>query len=133
MINTESKKIKLIDFGSCMPLQIEPVNVFYGTQKFSSPEALETKSYRLEDQEVWALGTLLYVLLFKMDPFINDEEIINFDIKKRIRKLRTGSPSISPIPISDNAYDLIIALMQKDPVNRPNLLAIRQFDFFVLK
>lgn len=130
MIHKSLRKIKLIDFGSCMPLQKDNVTTFYGTQKFASPEALQHKSYKLQSQEVWALGSLLYVLLFKMDPFVSDDEILHLDIEKRIRKLMNGSRNVSPIPISEEACELIISMLDKDPARRPFVSDIKKFDFF---
>ncbi|KAI8918040.1 kinase-like domain-containing protein, partial [Entophlyctis helioformis] len=77
MIHTKTREIKLIDFGSTTKL--EPgisTNIFYGTKKFAAPEAIQGKSYFPDAHEVWALGTLLYVLLFKMDPFKSDDEVL---------------------------------------------------------
>lgn len=130
MIHTVTRKIKLIDFGSTMPLGKELVTAFYGTQKFAAPEALTKRPYRLDKQEVWAMGTLLYVLLFKLDPFSNDEEILAVDIESRMRKFRKGTPGCSPINISDDACDLILALLDKDADRRPFVSEIRSFAFF---
>ena len=71
MIHPKTLEVKLIDFGSTMLVSDEPTAVFYGTQKFAAPEAIREIPYVLEKQEVWALGTLLYVMIFKMDPFEN--------------------------------------------------------------
>ncbi|KAI8905184.1 kinase-like domain-containing protein, partial [Gorgonomyces haynaldii] len=130
MIHTQSRTIKLIDFGSTMRLQAKPVTVFYGTQKFACPEAVATKSYLLESQEVWALGTLLYVLLFKMDPFAGDNEIVDLDISKRIKRLTEGSETLPAIPISAAAQELLVALLQKNWRDRPEIGEIREFAFF---
>jgi Protein kinase domain len=131
MIHTASRKIKLIDFGSARPLQALPVTIFYGTQKFASPEALTgNKEYNLSQQEVWSLGTLLYVLLFKMDPFVSDDEVRTLDLKKRIHKLRTGGGSVEPIVISDDACELLLVLLDRSPSRRPTIFEVKSFPFF---
>lgn len=60
MIHGASRAIRLIDFGSAMRTQSDMVSSFYGTQKFSCPEAIVSKEYHLEHQEVWALGRLIW-------------------------------------------------------------------------
>lgn len=132
MINKKNLELKLIDFGSTVPLTSTPTTTFYGTQKFSSPEALCNQSYVLAEQEVWALGTLLYVLLFKMDPFANDEEIVDLEISIRIHALRTRSygKNNPPIQISDEAADSIIQMLSKNPDERPTVGSLLDLPIF---
>ncbi|KAI8825072.1 kinase-like domain-containing protein [Fimicolochytrium jonesii] len=85
MINTRTRQTKLIDFGSTTQLiPGKTTDIFYGTRKFASPEAAQGHSYYPESQEVWTLGTLLFVMLFKMDPFKDDEEIVDVDMEDKI-------------------------------------------------
>ena len=132
MINKKTLEIKLIDFGSTVPLTSTPTTTFYGTQKFSSPEALSNQFYVLEEQEVWALGTLLYVLLFKMDPFANDEEILDLNISHRIRALRTRTygKNNPPIQISDEAAESITMMLSKVPEERPQIAQLLDLSIF---
>ncbi|KAH6568145.1 hypothetical protein BASA50_002411 [Batrachochytrium salamandrivorans] len=142
MIHTKTREIKLIDFGSTTHLKPgEPTNIFYGTKKFSSPEALYGKSYFPASQEIWALGTLLYVLLFQMDPFKDDIEVEELNIKHRIERLCSpldlnssrAKQGHSPIVVSDEAVELMSSLMYKDYHNRPTMENIIKFDFFKKK
>eukprot|EP00842_Homolaphlyctis_polyrhiza_P005356 jgi/Hompol1/5821/HPOL_004752-RA len=136
MIHTQTRETKLIDFGSTTPLERNNrTQVFYGTKKFAAPEALEGSGYYADAQEVWALGTLLYVLLFKMDPFKSDNEIMELDIERRIQRLRTTHPSAhgktpQPIFVSNQAVELLVALMQKNYDRRPAIDEILGFPFF---
>ena len=74
-------------------------------------------------------GTLLYVLLFKMDPFANDQEIVDLDITKRILRLRNGSGDFSPILISDSACSLVTEMLRKEGNDRPKIKEIKKFAF----
>jgi serine/threonine protein kinase len=132
MINKKNLELKLIDFGSTVPLTSTPTTIFYGTQKFSSPEALCNQSYVLAEQEIWALGTLLYVLLFKMDPFANDEEIMDLDISIRMHALRTRpyGKNNPPIQISDDAAESIIQMLSKNPEDRPRVENLMELPIF---
>jgi len=110
MINTQTKKIKLIDFGSMT--RVEPgktCSLFYGTKKFAAPEAVQAQPYHPKCQEIWVLGTLLFVLLFKADPFQTDAEIINEDIKYRILRMADIG-----LVISKEATELLSGMMEKD-------------------
>jgi serine/threonine protein kinase len=134
MINSNTLEIKLIDFGSTMPVCELPTTTFYGTQKFSCPEALGGNPYVLAQQEVWALGTLLYVMLFKMDPFACDEEILELEIERRIKRLRSApyGNGCPPIEISDEAVDALCVMLSKEPYDRPNVEDLLEMPFFDL-
>ena len=133
MINKHTLEIKLIDFGSTFPLSDKLATIFYGTQKFSAPEALNGNPYVLEEQEVWALGTLLYVLLFKMDPFSDDEEIMSLNISKRIRRLlnKTNDDGTPKYDISEQAVEALVMMLSKDPIGRPKVAELLNMDFFI--
>lgn len=123
MINKRTLEVKLIDFGSTIPLTYKKTTTFYGTQKFSSPEALGGNAYVLSEQEVWTIGTLLYVLLFKMDPFGGDEEILSLNIGERIERLQ-GGPSVKDCPtvvIGERSAEAIKDMLNKDPLERPKI------------
>ena len=38
---------------------------------YAAPEVLSGKSYRGKEQDVWALGVLLYTIIYKENPFYN--------------------------------------------------------------
>lgn len=108
----------------------QKITLFYGTKKFSSPEALFGDPYDPAAQEVWCLGTLLYVLLFKMDPFKDDKEILRLDIWGRIERLRACGRQGGGADISDRARDLLVALLNKDSKRRIKCDDILDFSFF---
>lgn len=129
MINAKTREIKLIDFGSATPITPDGVcEVFYGTKKFACPEAVLGKPYLPGAQETWALGTLYYVLLFRMDPFKTDEDIVNLDIKVKIasvlRRSKEQNNNVDIFNISDNSISLLEKLLSKDPLKRPTITEI---------
>lgn len=126
MINVKTHQVKLIDFGSLTELERGvTVKSFYGTKKFSSPEALKG-SYLPEFQEVWALGSLFYVLLFKMDPFKNDDEVLQLDLSKRIERIRLYGVNGQHVHVSDKSVIAILKMMDKDWSRRPRVDQIRK-------
>jgi serine/threonine protein kinase len=121
MINVKTRQVKLIDFGSLTELQRGVhIKSFYGTKKFSSPEALGGL-YSPELQEVWALGSLYYVLLFKMDPFKNDDEVLSLDIGKRIERILTYGINGKMLDISEASVQSIRLMLEKDWGRRPRV------------
>ncbi|KAI8801869.1 kinase-like domain-containing protein [Cladochytrium replicatum] len=131
MINTKTKQIKLIDFGSATALGPGTTcKHFYGTKKFAAPEALCGDPYPAATQEVWALGTLLYVLLFKMDPFKTDEEVVGMELSRRITRLRNLGRSNGGVDISDDAVDALTAMLHKDHTRRIKMEGILRLRFF---
>ncbi|KAK5243649.1 serine/threonine protein kinase, partial [Exophiala xenobiotica] len=58
-------RIKLIDFGSAAYIKNGPFDVFVGTIDYAAPEVLQGKSYGGKEQDVWALGILLYTTAYK--------------------------------------------------------------------
>lgn len=75
----EKYRIKLIDFGSTAFVaqnKSQYFTKFNGTAHFASPEIAYGKPYRGPEAEVWALGVLLYTLVYGENPFANRAEII---------------------------------------------------------
>lgn len=42
---------------------------------YAAPEVLAGKSYKGKEQDVWALGVLLYTICYKENPFYNVSKI----------------------------------------------------------
>lgn len=72
----------MIDFGSSsrIPLKKECYfKTYNGTPEYASPEIVKGLSYQGPEAEVWALGVLLYIIVFAQFPFIDSEDIASFD------------------------------------------------------
>ncbi|KAJ3410503.1 hypothetical protein HDV05_003693 [Chytridiales sp. JEL 0842] len=103
--------VKLIDFGSAA---VEPkghpnclFDRFYGTVQYASPEILRGEQYRGRATDVWAMGVLLYTILFGEVPFATSEQA-------------TSAPFKSPrFKIHPEALKLIAWMLEKDPRKRP--------------
>ena len=120
LINPATLAIKILDLGSATYTNNIPSTLFYGTKKFASPECAQGLPYQLGHQEVWALGSLLYVMLFKADPFRDEKEIVGLEIDRKIRRQR--------VTISKEAEDAIVSMMSKDPLERitiPDVLNLK--------
>ncbi|KAI8918727.1 hypothetical protein BC831DRAFT_482662 [Entophlyctis helioformis] len=104
-------KIKLIDFGSasCIPSNPDKYfTKFNGTAHFASPEIANGNAYRGPEAEVWALGVLLYTIVFGENPFQNRTEIIKGQYHY-------------PSKISADLRDLLDSMLCYDMTKRANI------------
>jgi serine/threonine protein kinase len=90
----EKYNVKLIDFGSTtrMPAADDCANyfsLFNGTLHFAAPEILQGNTYRGPEAEVWALGVLLYTLMYGENPFQTPEDIVDMKIRYPSKPERT--------------------------------------------
>lgn len=69
--------LKVIDFGSAAFVKQGPFDVFVGTIDYAAPEVLAGKPYSGKPQDVWALGILLYTIVFRENPFYSVDEIMS--------------------------------------------------------
>ncbi|KAF7715564.1 Uncharacterized protein PECH_000452 [Penicillium ucsense] len=99
-------RIKLIDFGSAAYIKNGPFDVFVGTIDYAAPEVLQGKSYRGKEQDIWALGILLYTVVYKENPFYNVDEILDHPLR------------IPFLPFSEACIDLIRKMLDRDVDNR---------------
>ncbi|KAH8692891.1 putative serine/threonine protein kinase [Talaromyces proteolyticus] len=99
-------RIKLIDFGSAAYIKNGPFDVFVGTIDYAAPEVLQGKSYRGKEQDVWALGILLYTIVYKENPFYNIDEILDHPLR------------VPFLPFSEDCIDLIRKMLDRDVDNR---------------
>lgn len=109
--------IKLIDFGSAAYIKNGPFDVFVGTIDYAAPEVLQGRSYKGKEQDVWALGVLLYTICYKENPFYNIDEIMD-------RELRI------PFVTSEASLDLIKMMLDRDVERRPTIEQVLDHEWF---
>ncbi|KAI9041194.1 serine/threonine-protein kinase [Aspergillus affinis] len=107
-------RIKLIDFGSAAYIKNGPFDVFVGTIDYAAPEVLQGKSYRGKEQDIWALGILLYTIVYKENPFYNVDEILDHPLR------------IPFLPFSEDCIDLIRRMLDRDVDNRLTITEIME-------
>ncbi|OAA74145.1 serine/threonine protein kinase [Cordyceps fumosorosea ARSEF 2679] len=92
--------IKLIDFGSAAYIRSGPFDVFVGTIDYAAPEVLAGQPYDGKPQDVWALGILLYTIIYKENPFYSIDEIMDRDLRL-------------PFTMSPESIDLIRCMLSR--------------------
>ncbi|KAH6998536.1 hypothetical protein BKA56DRAFT_639324 [Ilyonectria sp. MPI-CAGE-AT-0026] len=97
--------IKIIDFGSAAYIKSGPFDVFVGTIDYAAPEVLAGKPYGGTEQDVWALGILLYTIVYKENPFYSIDEIMDRDLR-------------IPFILSEESIDLIRCMLERDVTKR---------------
>ncbi len=123
-------KVKLIDFGSATYIKNGPFDVFVGTIgkplgfplykillmiiiDYAAPEVLQGKSYRGKEQDIWALGILLYTLIYKENPFYSIDEILDHELR-------------IPWIMSEPSIDLIKAMLNRDVDQRLSIMQVKE-------
>ncbi|PFH58976.1 hypothetical protein XA68_12952 [Ophiocordyceps unilateralis] len=103
--------IKLIDFGSAAYVKSGPFDVFVGTIDYAAPEVLAGKPYGGKEQDVWALGILLYTIIYKENPFYSIDEIMDRDLRV-------------PFTMSDDSIDLVRCMLNRDVKERLDITQV---------
>ncbi|WPG98422.1 Serine/threonine-protein kinase ppk6 [Acrodontium crateriforme] len=109
-------KVKLVDFGSAAYIKSGPFDVFVGTIDYAAPEVLRGLPYRGKEQDVWALGILLYTIVYKENPFYSIDEIMDHDLRV-------------PYVLSEECIDLIRKMLDRDVERRIGIQAVLEHDW----
>ena len=72
---------------------------------YAAPEVLAGRPYRGKEQDVWALGILLYTIVYKENPFYSIDEIMDRDLRV-------------PYIMSEDSIDLIRMMLDRDVDSR---------------
>lgn len=111
--------IRLIDFGTAKNLANTALNGpnFVGTPEYMPPEVIDNKEATTAS-DLWAVGCIMYQLLTGETPFSGGSAYLTF------LRVQDGSVHV-PEFISEDARDLIVRLLQPDPMSRPDIHQIK--------
>merc|ERR1712126_325559 len=113
LIDLNTLKIKLIDFGSGAFMENKMYREFQGTRVYSPPEWINYRVYTPEALTVWSLGILLYDILCGDVPFECDQHITSANL--------TWFPQLT---LSQDAKSLIKTCLTVDPHQRISLAQV---------
>lgn len=115
---TEGKAWKLIDFGFAVSAE-ETLKSPCSTLDYTAPEAIETaygnvEFYTGQPTDIWALGILLYELIFGKPPFYKKTYTGTYE---SIRNDNVVFPDTPP-GVPENVKNLIVKMLDKNPKTR---------------
>eukprot|EP00826_Nyctotherus_ovalis_P043249 TRINITY_DN4533_c0_g1_i4.p1 TRINITY_DN4533_c0_g1~~TRINITY_DN4533_c0_g1_i4.p1 ORF type:complete len:532 (-),score=128.88 TRINITY_DN4533_c0_g1_i4:99-1694(-) len=118
MLIAETGQLKLCDFGCCARFNDKAKVTFCGTIEYMAPEVLR-REHCNEKTDIWSLGILLYEMLHGRAPYQGRRE------KGTIKQILYSKPLFGRI--SEDAKEVIEALLSNDPSERPEAWEIFYF------
>lgn len=113
-------QIKLGDMGSATKLESKDTKRAFkiGTMGYMSPEMLSGEPFGLP-YDIWSLGSLFYCMLTFSLPFWDKDQ------KKWKKRVIEDTVDLSAskyfLRVSDEAKDLMLGMLEKDPDKRLNI------------
>lgn len=123
----EELSVKVIDFGIsgvCTAFQADKVDA--GTIVYMPPEAFSGVPLTTSPSiDVWAIGLMMYAMLFGTLPFYSDNEK---QLKEKIKTAKITFPS--DVALTDMGRDLLLSMLDRDPKKRLELLNFMNTEYF---
>ena len=120
LLTDNRKTLKISDFGFAKSMTSEQsmAQTMCGTPYYMAPEIMQNKKY-LSKADLWSVGIIMYEMAYGMYPY---KDVSGpFDLRDKIEKIDIVYPSYpeeTDNELSEDALDLLKALLQKDPTNR---------------
>jgi len=128
----------LADFGSARRARVNVANrqqamaLMEEAEKFASapyraPELWDLPTHTQLDEkvDVWALGCLLYAIMYRESPFEFNLEETGGSLALAVLSGRIRWPEEGPLAYPDTLHQLVLFMLQADPVVRPNVSEVR--------
>ena len=78
----ENGRIGLIDFGSAAYFKEgRKFDTFCGTLDYCAPEIVKGMPYEGPPQDIYCLGIVLYILIYKANPFVDIDKILDHNLE----------------------------------------------------
>ena len=115
MIDPDTGRVKLIDFGAGAWLHQGDYTDYEGTKEYAPPEWVISRRFRAEGLMVWSLGILLYDMLCGDIPFETEEQIL-------------GGSLIwyDQLNLSDSVKSLVARCLHTEQIGRMSLHQVRE-------
>lgn len=125
-------RVKIIDFGFAIHTT-GLSDLRCGTPAYMSPELVQKQKYRPSKVDIWALGVILFKIIFNSVPFhatsLSDlyHRIVTQDL---VFPSSTHSACPTCKPMLPAVKELVERMLQKDPSVRPTVQEVRQHPLF---
>ncbi|KAG2461595.1 AAPK2 kinase, partial [Polypterus senegalus] len=117
---------KIADFGlSNMMADGEFLRTSCGSPNYAAPEVISGRLYAGPEVDIWSCGVILYVLLCGALPFDDDH------VPTLFKKIKGGVFYI-PEHLSRSVANLLMLMLQVDPLKRATIRDIREHEWFKL-
>jgi len=128
----EEFNLKLADFGFAGPMEGRDGSGFLhtrlGTRNYMAPEIHENKAYVGSSVDLFALGIILFIMVAQAPPF-NTAETTKDPFYRAIAqgksaafwRAHTKNKPNGASFFSENFKNLIISMLQHDPMHRPSI------------
>ena len=117
---------KLGDFGFAREIKDQDASTLVGTPYNIAPEVVERKNYN-EKCDIWGLGCTVYEMATFHPPFESKEGI--FDL---LHKIQNDDIKRNDFPYSDNLFNLVKSMLEKEPSKRPSIKEILEISIYNL-
>ncbi|VDM54383.1 unnamed protein product [Angiostrongylus costaricensis] len=117
-------QVKIGDFGLATTVDMdgERKKTLCGTPNYIAPEVLDKKGHSFE-VDIWAIGCILYTLLFGRPPFETKS------LKETYSRIKMNQYRL-PSTAGQTVTHLIQNLLAPDPAKRPTVKQVLAHDFF---
>jgi eukaryotic-like serine/threonine-protein kinase len=124
--------VKLLDFGIAKLLDEQPgvrtddtrPGILIGTPKYISPE--QVRGAQLDGRaDIYALGVVAFELLAGRAPFLGTPAGGAYELFEKHAKLKPPKPSAFNMQLPEAADALLLAMLAKEPSERPSLATVR--------
>ena len=119
-------EIKIGDFGLATKLDFEgqKKRTMCGTPNYIAPEVLEGKEGHSYEVDIWALGVIIYTLLYGKPPFETE------NIKETYGRIKNNVYEFpSNVDVNPEAKLLISSILCTDPDERLDVFEIENHPF----
>lgn len=125
LIDPQTEKLTVIDFGLCAindaqldKSQPQLRKEWCGSDNYVAPEVVRKIAYDSYKADIFSAGVVLFCLLFGVFPF-NNLRVCGVRGKDGLPRLKVRFPS--DVPVSDEAKDLVLKMLEDDPQDRFSL------------
>lgn len=123
LLLNDELNVKIADFGLATRIEYdgERKKTLCGTPNYIAPEILAKKGHSYE-VDIWSIGCVMFTLLVGQPPFETRT------LKDTYSRIKRGEYRL-PQSLSKSAAEMIMAMLQSDPMTRPTVHACAKYPF----